>query len=181
MFHKLESRHDIERGYLGELQCRFGQIVNNKFTGITYYAPDAEVVDKMFAILRICQEDRSKFQPIAMLINCAEVPPHTDSGILTTVNFYVETANGVTKFFNRTNATVGKKLHNQTDGSIFDKESLEVHSSFCANSGDIYVLNVKEIHSVFSEPGKDRFAYCLQTSMIPYEQVLQMLCTKNLV
>jgi hypothetical protein len=111
-----------------------------------------------------------------MTIN-ARIPPHTDTEIVTTINFYIETDNCRTQFYRPTTVEPRRyQIENQTDGYIFEETDLEPTGSFIAQPGEVWVLDVKSIHSV--EPlGKIRLrkAVTLGTHLHEYEAVVEML------
>lgn len=172
MFTKLPYKHNLKRQPYGSLMYRFGKELDGSFKGISYYRPYDDVASALLA--KIPSKYWSDFIPTVMVINYQEIPPHIDNGILTTINFYVDTADAVTSFYKETNRTTTSKLPNQTDGSLYDVETLEYVSSFKAEANDVYVLDVKQIHSVSCSQATERFVYCLQTSFIPYDEVIKL-------
>lgn len=62
------------------------------------------------------------------------------------------------------------KLPNQTDGSIFSPASLERVECMKANNNDVWLLDVKQIHSVEgTQPNQARIAICFQSNQISYD------------
>lgn len=114
------------------------------------------------------------FHLTIMTINTA-IPPHTDTEIITTINFYIKTDNCRTIFFEPIVEDPRKfQIKNQTDGYIFNEEDLKEVSSFTAKDNEIWVLDVKKIHSVVGEPTL-RKAITLGTRVHNYESVYEML------
>ena len=104
------------------------------------------------------------------------VPPHTDSEIKCTINFYMQTEPCVTKFYRDCGNTVTQQIENQTNGMIYEKDNLICVGEFMAKAGDAYLLDVTKIHAV--EPLfdlKKRTAICLATDKYDYDQVSEML------
>ena len=82
--------------------------------------------------------------------------PHHDSGQESCLNFYLQASNYITSFW--TPNKDAKKRKSVRYDSINDKylneelgyyiNDLTLIDSFIAESGDVYFLNIKEIHSV---------------------------------
>ena len=80
-----------------------------------------------------------------------EIPPHTDSDINVSINFYIETDNCRTVYYEPKNEELNLfQIKNQTDGHIYDKNELMEIGSFVAQPMEIWILNVKKIHGVES-------------------------------
>lgn len=106
-----------------------------------------------------------------------EIPPHTDSDINVSINFYIETNNCRTVYYEPiVNELNLFQIKNQTNGHIYDKGELKEIGSFVAQPMEIWILNVKKIHGV--EPTKKelfRTALTLGTKKYDYEEVYNML------
>jgi hypothetical protein len=92
--------------------------------------------------------NKVKFDILPHIINVTEIiypgsKPHTDTWP-TAVNIYFDTANAETSFWKEINSTP-----NSMRGIVsFDVSNLEKTSTFVAQKGDCYLLNVGRIHSV---------------------------------
>jgi hypothetical protein len=142
--------------------------------GIDYkkiWSPDAV---KFYSILPKRYWD--DFHLTVMTINC-RIPPHTDTEIVSSINFYIETDNCRTVFHKpKIDNPRTFQIENQTDGYIFNEEDLEAVDSFVAEPGDVWLLDVKQIHSV--EPLGDiklRKAVTLGSFKHDYRAVRAML------
>jgi hypothetical protein len=82
------------------------------------------------------------------------IMPHIDNGVLTNINFYLETAEATTRFYepitdgiptpiSDPNATYGN-----IGGKIFPWHTVRAVEDFKANPGDCYLLNVSKPHAV---------------------------------
>jgi hypothetical protein len=147
--------------------------------GIQYkmiWSPDAE---NLYSVLpRRYWKD---FHITEMKIDCA-VPPHTDTEIVTSINFYIQTEGCKTTFY-KTKVDEPKtfKMEQQTNGRIFYPEDLEEVDSFVAKDYEIWVLDVSQIHGVSGDFNL-RKAITLGTFIHKYEDVIEMLKeTKNVV
>lgn len=114
------------------------------------------------------------FHLTLMTIN-RDIPPHTDTEIITTINFYIETGGAKTVFYEPiVDNPRTAQVENQTDGHIYFKEELKEVGSFTAKDFEIWVLDVKKIHSVEGEVTM-RKAVTLGTFKHPYSAVIEML------
>jgi len=151
-----------------------GTEVDGVKQGIDYkkiWSPDAE---QLYSILP--ERYWNDFHLTVMTIN-RRIPPHTDTEIISTINFYIETENCETVFYkSKVDNPRTFQIENQTDGYIFMDEDLEPVASFIAKPNEIWLLDVKEIHSV--EPLGDiklRKAVTLGSFKHDYNAVRAML------
>ena len=175
MFKKLNLYHDLTFSPGLDLSYRFGLDQGNGWQGISYYTIDPYIKIKMLDILPV--ECQSMFDAKLMVINRLEIPAHTDDHILTSINFYVETADAITRFHkvkDKINPAL-IKLPNQYNGAIFEPHCLDLVGEFKAEKNDIWILNVKKPHSVSCSSNVNRIAYCLQSRQISYNQLLMFL------
>ena len=140
--------------------------------GIDYkkiWSPDTE---QLYSVLpRRYWDD---FHLTLMTINHA-IPPHTDTEIITTINFYIETGGARTVFYEtKSNNPRTTQIENQTDGYIYFKEDLTEVGSFVAQDYEIWCLDVKKIHSVDGNI-THRKAVTLGTFKHSYTDVIEML------
>jgi hypothetical protein len=130
----------------------------------------------------IPQHYRDKFLVSLMEIN-NNIPPHTDSNIKCTINFYIKSGNFETKFWKvkegvKTNTY---KIKNQTNGSVFDISCLTFDDSFIALPGEAYLLDVTKPHSVTTESVSERVAICVQTDFFTFDEVKNMLVSTGYI
>lgn len=103
------------------------------------------------------------------------ISPHTDSDIITSINFYIEAKEAITFFYDIiTENPNTRQLENQTNGRIFDFKSVKPVKAFKAKDNEIYVLDVTKPHSVTS-PSGTRLVFSLQTNVYSFAEVLEML------
>lgn len=173
MFKQLNITHELTFNPGFQLLNRFGREINGEFQGISYFTVDRSMEAKLKNFL----PDKLKpcFEPSLMVINRSEVPAHIDNGILVTINLYVQTADAVTRFYNFKpgERVVSEKLENQSDGAMYAPECLDLVGEFRAKSGEVWILDVKQPHSVSCETTEPRIAYCLQSTSLTYENVIK--------
>lgn len=168
----------LENGRISGLPCstnkllgQYGIMKKDNFQGISYYKAE-DWVQELLLNSFVPKQLHSQFTAAFMVINTKYAPPHTDSGILMTINYYVETADAVTKFWKENDSTKYIKLSAESDGFIYDETTLDYTGSFKANPFDVWALKVKDIHSVESE-GHIRTAYCVQSSTVTFEDFVK--------
>ena len=109
------------------------------------------------------------------------IPPHTDSGILSTINIYLKPDNCKTTFYEIiTDIPKTSQLINQTNGKLFDLTSLKVIGEFVAEQDEAWLLDVSIPHSVTSAKSTtNRIAVCLQSKKHDVSKVKEMLIETN--
>jgi len=132
--------------------------------------------DKLYSI--ISEPFRNLFGLTVMNIT-DQVPPHTDTGIKTAINFYIKTENARTIFYKENTRSEKFQIPNQTNGYVFKDDNLTEADSFVALPGEAFVLNVSKIHSVKSSNTiNDRVALQLGTDL-SFDNVLRILYYTN--
>ena len=173
-FKKLDLKFSIPDFDVGGLAVEYGlRGSDGTFNGIWYNHIKEENQSPLKNI--IPDELRDKFVMQLMEVN-SYIPPHTDSDTLAVINFYIDTADCVTKFYDIKDGAEPFKLPNQTDGSIYLLQDLEDGPSFRAEPGDVYILDVSKVHSVIPLEGGEikRKALCLASSSLDFEQVKEL-------
>jgi hypothetical protein len=149
MFQKLKYKFNPEPFDIIGSRIRFGEQVNDQFKGIEYFNINHSNTNSLFNV--VPNQHRENFCLTLMKINTI-IPPHTDTGILVTINFYIETDNCITQLY---------------------KNDLEKTKSFVAEQYDAWVLDVSKPHSVSG--GDNRMAFSLATNTYTYDDVCNML------
>lgn len=136
---------------------------------ITYYDAELAGGGVWFTIpLRY----RSDFH-LSLLKISGAVPPHTDSQVKTSINFYIEPGDYRTTFYTPEPKAVKRQIENQTNGYIFSQEELANRGSFIAKPGDAYLLGIDRVHDV--QGSGERTLICLGTDKYDFYEVLHML------
>ena len=114
------------------------------------------------------------------LHNKKEIPPHTDSGVKSCINFYINTNNEETQFFSIINNGDTTQITNQTDGYIFNRKMLMLEDYFIAQNNEVYLLDVSKPHAIVSkEMHINRNAITLQSTNYFFKDVYNMLLETN--
>ena len=176
LFCKLNHNYTIGEYIVKDRQISFGETIDGNFFGIEYCHVNTkkDILDMIMP-----KEYQKYFYTTIMKIN-RQIPPHTDSGIKTTINFYIQTDNCLTKFYRfKNNNPKTKQVENQSDGFIFDLNDLEEIDSFIAKPTEGWVLNVTKPHSVIPQSEfKERLAIAL-SSELQYDVVCDLLKDKG--
>jgi hypothetical protein len=173
MFKQLNITHELTFNPGYQLLYRFGKENAGEFFGISYFTVDRNTQNKLLNFLP--EDIKSEFYVSLMVINTPEIPAHVDNEILVTINFYIQTANAVTKFhqFKPGQEPAIEKLDNQSDGALYRPECLDTVGEFRANASEVWILDVKQPHSVSCSTTEPRIAYCLQSTTLTYEDVIK--------
>lgn len=169
-FIKLNKKFDVSNFTETTLINEYA--INGK--GIGFYNINNYNRDLILSI--IPERYRHEFVVREMKINYS-IPPHTDSYVYSTINFYVKAIDCQTNFFKKVDSSLGVKMTTQTTGRTFKEDDLELTGSFIAESGDVWLLDVSSPHSVknLGTGPVDRIALVLQSSNYKFDQVYSML------
>jgi hypothetical protein len=180
-FIKLKNNLDIGQYSIHETHISYGAISDGTFKGIKYSVVKTSIRQKLLEL--IPEEHRCHFDILAMQVN-VKIPPHTDSNITATINFYIKTDNCLTQFYSlNTSKPKTKQIENQKTGYLFDIEELEEVDNFMAKPGEIWILDVSKPHSVLPPANGpiDRVALCLQSRKFNFDETVKLLkATGNL-
>jgi hypothetical protein len=178
-FAKLKNKFIIDNYTIQRMKVQYGKKDNNEFKGIWY--SDIEYQNKDTLFNTIPTRFRNQFTMISVEVN-TRIPPHTDSGILSTINFYIRPDKYLTQFYKFKSENLTKtQVENQTNGYLFKLDELETVNSFIAEPNDAYLLDVTKPHSVIPLQimNTHRSAIALQTNKFTFDEVLEMLKETN--
>jgi len=169
-FIKLNKKFDVSNFTETSLINEYA--INGK--GIGFYNVDNYNEGLILSV--IPERYRHEFFIREMKINYS-IPPHTDSYVYATINFYVKAIDCQTNFFEKVDSSLGVKMTTQTTGRTFKEDDLEPSGSFIAETGDAWLLDVSSPHSVknLGTAPVDRIALVLQSSNYKFDQVYAML------
>ena len=166
-FKKLDIEIDIPSYEVGKKEIEYGIDIDNQFNGLWY--SNLKLTNKVDLIPK---EYKSKFYLLFLEAN-SHILPHSDSGPSAVINFYIETNNCATQFYEVKNNAEPYQIDNQTDGYVYDLDDLIETDSFIAQPGDIYILNVNKIHGVIPLDNREinRKAICFSTDSLTFNEV----------
>jgi hypothetical protein len=182
VFTKLNIKHTLEYNGENDTYLFYGSVINGNKVGYGALNVDSEETKKVIMSI-IPVKYQNDFAIDMIEIFGGELPPHSDANIITAINFYLDTADGVTTFYKpKQNVSLRQEnIMNETSGYVYNVEDLDIVSSFVAQSGDVYLLDVSSIHSVKTDPNKIRRAYALKSKRYDYYQTLQILKESDVV
>lgn len=178
-FQKLRNKFYFKDISIKDEIVYYGFKSGDKVFGLKYSQVESYNRDLILSVIPERYQDSCLI--MAMEVN-SYVPPHTDSKIKTTINFYITPDECQTNFYSKIPNIVASetKTINQTNGSMFNLKDLNLESSFVATPGDAYILNVTHPHAVKPKNlNVYRLALCLQFTEYSYDQVLDMLKETN--
>jgi hypothetical protein len=175
-FIKLNNNFVINHYELDKKFVQYGTIVDGIFRGTEYYTGKIDTYDHIISV--IPEIYRELFSISILKITTKSVPPHTDSNIKSTINFYIKPGNCVTSFYKFKESLPKKyQIENQTTGYIYNKDDLIETENFIALPNQAYLLDVTMPHSVYSLNNKfdNRIVVCIQSRECNFTQVAEML------
>ena len=169
-FEKLNIKIDTPSYEVGKKELEYGIDINNKFNGLWY--SDLKVNEH---IDLIPEKYKSDFYLLFLEAN-SFILPHSDSGPTAVINFYIETNNCATQFYEIKDNAKPYQIKNQTDGCIYNLNDLIKTESFIAQPGDVYILDVSKVHSVIPLDNTEinRKAICFSTDSLSFNEVEMM-------
>jgi hypothetical protein len=177
---KLKKTIDITGYSIDKKFISYGKDINGSFQGLEYWT--ASLVNNSEILSIIPEEHISEFTLSFLKINTSYVPPHTDSNILSTINFYIDTEDCTTIFYNFKNNNPNKhQLENQTTGFLFNEKDLIEYQRFVAKPKEGWLLDVSKPHSVVSNTlqFKERTVICLQSRKYNFDETKEILKKTN--
>jgi hypothetical protein len=177
MFHqKLNQQFTTDNIIKKDLMIEYGLKLPFKFFGIWYSYVDVENNQQLMNVI----PERYRNNCLLYLLESNfRIPPHTDSEVSTIINFYVKTDGCITQFYYPNDSAERKQIKNQTTGHILNEKDLIKSTSFIAQPGDAYLLDVSKPHAVLPPRPrlfyKNRMAVTLQIRDKSFDEVLEML------
>ena len=169
-FEKLNIKIDTPSYEVGKKELEYGIDINNKFNGLWY--SDLKINEQVDLIPK---KYKSAFYLLFLEAN-SYILPHSDSGPTAVINFYIETNNCATQFYEIKNNAEPYQIENQTDGCVYNLDDLIETKSFIAQPGDVYILDVSKVHSVIPLDNNEinRKAICFSTNSLNFDEVKRM-------
>lgn len=170
MFIKLKNLIHIPKYDIIRHGITYGNVISYKLISTPF--------NDVFSL--VPERYREDFSLLIMEVS-GNLPPHTDSEILSTINIYLKPDNCKTKFYEIiTNYPKTRQIENQTNGKLFDLASVKVIGEFVAEKDEAWLLDVSLPHSVTSTTSAiNRIAVCLQSSKYDFNNVKDMLIETN--
>ena len=172
-FKKLNIQFNVPEFDIGEPDIQYGPTVDGEFYGIEY----RELVNFKSLYSKFTLNLTTE-APQLLHVN-SYILPHTDSNVKAVINYYINTENCKTQFYEKKEDIVDHyQIENQTDGRVYNLKDLTLGPSFTAEPGDVYLLNVSKIHSVIPlkrAVGIDRKAICVSIKDYKFSELEKLL------
>ena len=179
MFKKLNITFDKPEYNYGTLISEYGYAL---YEGQKKFKIGYHFCNDYKEMYNVIPEQYRKYFNLEIMDIYGSVTPHIDNSIKATINFYLQTGNAETVFYDLIDENGSLQIKNNGNGYVFTLNSLKKVSSFIANDNDVYILDTSKPHSVNfpkTNPNGYRTAIILQTKKFTYEQVLDMLKETN--
>jgi hypothetical protein len=154
---KLKEDPDFER-LRGPFYTSYGKF---PFPVISYY--DIKDMDYLNSLLPdempwdALPPDKVKVSEINNVI-AGHLIPHIDHGISVCANYYSKTGNSTTYFYKVKNQETATVYPGKDTANIYGFDQVDCVGEFTADTNDLYLLNVSQIHSVNTpKAGKRQF------------------------
>lgn len=175
-FHKLSDRLNydniLESACVGNLQVKFapqGQTLSY------YYLNNHDIFYQIWPRLSECSPKNIRYATIHSE-QPGLFPAHRDHGGLTCcVNWYLNSNGCTTTFYVPKPDAIPLTSPGEKTANVYRFAEIDSMDSFTAQNGDIYLLNVSEIHSIRSfQPGTRQFITFSWTDQ-SYDELLPIL------
>lgn len=138
---------------------------------IQYFNVDSQFADNFISVFG----EYSQYFYTSFVNIETNVPPHTDIVDKVNINFYIETGGYKTTFYKSNDNSSKMTYADHGNGHVYQIDDLEEIGSFIAVPGDVYVLNGKVVHGVYSDKQLPRKFLQVATNKLEYDQVLEIL------
>lgn len=145
MFLKLKDNYPMPGSYRAYKPiASYGKNRNEAFVGISYSMVATPDAARAFAL--IPEKYRKHFYLALMEINTF-IPPHVDTGVLATINFYIKPDGCTTQFYRFRDPEQASRV--DTKGYVYDLSELEDTVRFTAEQDSVYLLDTTVPHAVW--------------------------------
>ena len=105
--------------------------------------------------------------------------PHRDHNTTAALNFYVSANTDRTVFYKPNDDATRINYKDKEDANIYNLDQLTEIDSFVANTNDVYLLDVSNVHSVFKTTQEPRMFVSYLWNNISYEEILGNIIQNN--
>ena len=87
-------------------------------------------------------------------VESSTIVPHIDNGVICNINYYLETANAFTSFYEANSSGCLTPMvdehgtYGNLGGKVFNWNDVRLKTGFVAKNNDCYLLNVSKVHAV---------------------------------
>lgn len=122
----------------------YGKNRNEQFVGISYSMVATRDAARAFEV--VPERYRKHFYLALMEVNTF-IPPHIDTGVLATINFYIKPDGCTTQFYRFRDPEKIDRV--ETKGYVYDLSELEDTVHFVAEKDSVYLLDTTVPHAVW--------------------------------
>lgn len=145
MFLKIKDNYPMPGQYRAYRPiASYGKNRNEAFVGISYSMVATPDAARAFEVLP--EKYRKDFYLALMEINTF-IPPHIDTGVLATINFYIKPDGCTTQFYRFRDDHKATRV--DTKGYVYDLSELEDTVRFTAEQDSVYLLDTTVPHAVW--------------------------------
>jgi hypothetical protein len=105
--------------------------------------------------------------------------PHRDHNTNVTLNYYIQSTDDITIFYNDNDNANGFNYGSRTQSNIYNVSELSVSGEFIATTNTAYLLDVSRIHAVIKTSILPRKFISYQWKDHTYDEILQDLIEVN--
>lgn len=181
MFKKIEQRFiktDFKNWDLFESNNKIVNFDSSTGASLQYYTLNN--FDKFRAIhsKKFCKIDPTTVS-FAKIIGPGEIGPHTDAGVKVALNYYITAGTDETIFYKSKDYNINTIEYNSSDAAytpnVYNADDLYTVGKFVAESGDAYILDVSQIHSVNKITNVPRMFIAYLWYNNSYDEILENL------
>ena len=154
-------------------QIEFSTTPGDEFRGIRYYDVSSPILKTLYDLIPV--EWHNDFYSSLLVIN-DNIPPHTDIVETAAFNCYINPGDYSTNIYVNHAGATGVEYADHGEVHIYDRASLTLAGTFTAEPFDIYLINNKMIHEVYTNTLDKpvRIALQLATNKHSYDEVSKL-------
>lgn len=152
----------------GDLVQEYKYVPNLSYYEITDYVTAKRLLPKTVVDVGPCSIKFVEINGRGIL------PPHVDYGLGVGLNYYFNPSGSTTRFFDRKDSAI-QHTDDETKSHTLKYADLIFKEQFIAHAGDVYLLNVSEVHEVIHFKNTPRQFLQIQWNDTDYHTVLTKL------
>jgi len=158
---------------------------------LTYYRlNDYACAEVLKCIPDLLKEHVTSIDWVVSGTESANIAPHIDNGVICNINYYLETADAVTSFYEAigegspTTIVDEKGTYGQLGGRVYSWLEVIPKTHFVAKDNDCYLLDVSKVHSVTKLALPRQRKIAIQTNVLAIKETgvdidVYTSCEKN--
>jgi len=178
-YRKLNKKFFIDHYQKNGSKIEYGIDTPMGFRGVKYSHVRTSYDDELYRV--IPSSDRENCKLSVMELNYT-LPPHTNNGIESVINFYIKPDKCITQFYYPLNPEIhGDDINNQIEGATFHNSYLKKSVRFMAYPGEAYLLDLSKPYSITpTRPGiTDCKCICMELPYNSFDEAVQILTSNG--